>query len=67
MSEQHAPMNIAELGRGLEPSLRRALVRVASVETLLVACDYDGTLAPIVDDPAEALSLIHISEPTRPY
>lgn len=47
-------MNIAELGRGLEPSLRRALVRVASVETLLVACDYDGTLAPIVDDPAEA-------------
>lgn len=41
-------------GNSIAPRLQEALVRVAAVETLLVACDYDGTLAPIVDDPALA-------------
>lgn len=30
------------------------LERLAAIEELLVACDYDGTLAPIVDDPERA-------------
>lgn len=34
--------------------LRRALSTVARVPRLLVASDYDGTLAPIVSDPAKA-------------
>ncbi|MFC8528463.1 trehalose-phosphatase [Nocardia sp. NPDC057227] len=34
--------------------LRRALSTVARVPRLLVASDYDGTIAPIVSDPAEA-------------
>lgn len=34
--------------------LRRALATVARVPRLLVASDYDGTLAPIVSDPAKA-------------
>ncbi len=32
-----------------------ALRRVTGVPRLLVACDYDGTLAPIVDDPSAAI------------
>ncbi|NEW42102.1 trehalose-phosphatase [Nocardia cyriacigeorgica] len=34
--------------------LRRALSTVARVPRLLVASDYDGTIAPIVSDPAKA-------------
>jgi trehalose 6-phosphate phosphatase len=41
----------------LSPELRRALVRVARVPRLLVASDYDGTLAPIVEDPESARAL----------
>ncbi|HEX3649515.1 MAG TPA: trehalose-phosphatase [Pseudonocardiaceae bacterium] len=41
----------------LSPELRRALVRVARVPRLLVASDYDGTLAPIVADPEQARPL----------
>ncbi len=41
----------------LSPELRRALVRVARVPRLLVASDYDGTLAPIVPDPETARAL----------
>ncbi|HEY3753678.1 MAG TPA: trehalose-phosphatase [Pseudonocardiaceae bacterium] len=37
--------------------MRRALVRVARVPRLLVASDYDGTLAPIVADPEQARAL----------
>jgi trehalose 6-phosphate phosphatase len=54
------PLTSAEPG----PSARRhaaggnaldaALERFARVPVLLVATDYDGTLAPIVDDPADA-------------
>ena len=39
----------------LTPDLAAALRRAASAPTLLVACDYDGTLAPFVDDPASAV------------
>ncbi len=39
----------------LPAELRRALVRLARTPRLLVACDYDGTLAPIVEDPDQAL------------
>ena len=35
----------------MDPELRAAVGRIARVPQLLVACDYDGTLAPIVDDP----------------
>jgi trehalose-phosphatase len=38
----------------LDADLRAALIAVADVPTLLVACDVDGTLAPIVDRPADA-------------
>jgi trehalose-phosphatase len=38
----------------LPAPLRRALVQVARTPRLLVACDYDGTLAPIVENPEQA-------------
>jgi trehalose 6-phosphate phosphatase len=41
----------------LSGQLQRALAGVARVPRLLVACDYDGTLAPIVARPADALPL----------
>lgn len=41
----------------LDPALRAAVGRIARVPQLLVACDYDGTLAPIVDDPTRATPL----------
>ena len=37
--------------------LRRALNTVARVPRLLVACDYDGTMAPIVANPDDARPL----------
>jgi trehalose-phosphatase len=39
---------------GLDPDLRAALGSIARVPQLLIGCDYDGTLAPLVDDPAAA-------------
>src|SRR5919199_6860419 len=41
----------------LDPRLRAAVAKIARVPTLLVACDYDGTLAPIVEDPTTATPL----------
>lgn len=38
----------------MSPELDRALERVAARGLLLVACDFDGTLSPIVEDPAAA-------------
>lgn len=35
--------------------LGEALRRAADAATLVVACDYDGTLAPFVDDPTRAV------------
>ncbi len=42
---------------GIDAALRAAIVRVAAVERLLVALDFDGTLAPEVDDPEAARAL----------
>ena len=36
-------------------SLDHALRRAAAADTLVVACDYDGTLAPFVDNPEDAV------------
>lgn len=41
----------------MDPELRAAIGRIARVPQLLVACDYDGTLAPIVEDPSKAVPL----------
>jgi trehalose 6-phosphate phosphatase len=38
----------------LEAGLRSQIRELAQVPVLLVACDYDGTIAPIVDDPSAA-------------
>jgi trehalose 6-phosphate phosphatase len=37
--------------------LAAALADIARTDTLLVALDFDGTLAPLVDDPADARAL----------
>lgn len=42
---------------GFEPAMRAAITQVARIPQLLIACDYDGTLAPIVEDPAAAAPL----------
>jgi len=41
----------------MDDHLSAALSRVARGPRLLIACDYDGTLAPIVTDPARAYPL----------
>jgi trehalose 6-phosphate phosphatase len=41
----------------LPGELTQALVTVARVPRLLVACDYDGTMAPIVSNPGDARPL----------
>lgn len=41
----------------IEPDLRTALRQIARTKTLLVGCDYDGTLSPIVANPNEARPL----------
>ena len=38
----------------LTPELAEALRRAAATPNLVVACDYDGTLAPFTDDPTRA-------------
>jgi trehalose 6-phosphate phosphatase len=42
---------------GLPPDLQRALTEAAQVARLLVTSDFDGTLAPIVNNPADARPL----------
>ena len=39
---------------GLSPELDAALAEFAARKPLLLACDYDGVLSPLVDDPAAA-------------
>ncbi|MGK2866081.1 MAG: trehalose-phosphatase [Mycobacterium sp.] len=41
----------------LEPGLQRALIAAAATPRLLVTSDFDGTLAPIVNNPADARPL----------
>jgi hypothetical protein len=40
----------------MDPGLRAAVGRIARTPNLLIACDYDGTLAPIVVDPGAVWS-----------
>src|SRR5690349_17195450 len=57
-AEQPASQSgLAEPADALDPDLRAAVARVARIPVLLVACDYDGTLAPIVEDPTRAVPL----------
>ena len=42
---------------GLPAALRDALTDLARTERLLVALDFDGTLAPLVDDPEASRAL----------
>ncbi|MFQ5558540.1 MAG: hypothetical protein ACE5GB_13675, partial [Acidimicrobiales bacterium] len=48
-----------------DPELDARLTELAHAPTLLVACDYDGTVAPIVDDPLKALPLRETSVARR--
>ena len=59
MSNPSEPATRDPHGRAepIDPELRHAVARVARVPVLLVACDYDGTLAPIVEDPKKATPL----------
>lgn len=41
----------------LPADVREALKRFAALESVLVATDYDGVVAPIVDDPSAAIPL----------
>ena len=42
------------MGPHLDDDLEQRLVELSRVPQLLVACDYDGTVAPLVDDPRRA-------------
>lgn len=44
-------------GQELREGLEEALARAARAGTLLVALDFDGTLAPFTDDPADSRAL----------
>lgn len=49
--------DLAEASRALPDDLFRRLFEVSRSPSLLIATDYDGTIAPIVDNPAEAYPL----------
>lgn len=48
---------ISTTGSGVPRRLRDALGELATADRLLIALDFDGTLAPTVDDPAKARAL----------
>ena len=48
-----------------DPDLAARVALLAQSPILLVACDYDGTVAPIVDDPMKALPLRETSVALR--
>ncbi|MGO2556463.1 MAG: trehalose-phosphatase, partial [Brevibacterium aurantiacum] len=49
--------DLAEASRELSPELFRRLFEVSRSSSLLIATDYDGTIAPIVDLPGQAFPL----------
>jgi trehalose-phosphatase len=53
MTEADRPHHAAP-GPRLDPALEARIDAMAREPVLLVASDYDGTIAPIVDDPAKA-------------
>ncbi|PVZ96391.1 trehalose-phosphatase [Amnibacterium flavum] len=48
---------VGSTGSGVSRTLRDALGALAGTKQLLVALDFDGTLAPVVDEPAKARAL----------
>jgi trehalose 6-phosphate synthase/phosphatase len=50
-------IGVASVPPGIPPSLETTLHRLATTDRLLVALDFDGTLAPLVDRPDEARAL----------
>ena len=48
---------VGSTNSGVPRRLRDSLASLARTERLLVALDFDGTLAPVVDDPAKARAL----------
>ncbi len=60
VSEASQQRRRADAGTGslrLDPELRIALRRIARTQNLIIGCDYDGTLSPIVENPNEARPL----------
>src|SRR5262249_15690954 len=57
MTNSIDPASLTVPADSLDAELRKAVARVARVPVLLIACDYDGTLAPIVEDPTKAVPL----------
>ena len=57
--------HIADAKNRLAAEVVEALAEVSGTEKLLVATDFDGTLAPIVDDPATARALPEALEALR--
>lgn len=49
--------DLGQASRLLDPALFTALLELARSESLLVATDYDGTIAPIVSNPMRAYPL----------
>lgn len=45
---------VGKIAPGIPDPLQSAIVRLAGAERLLVALDFDGTLAPLVDRPEDA-------------
>jgi trehalose-phosphatase len=56
---------LAMLAADLPEELRAAITVVARVPNLLVAADYDGTLAPLVDEPSHAVPLPAAADAVR--
>ena len=48
-----------------DPELDGRIHALAAAPHLLIACDYDGTIAPLVDDPMTALPLRETSVALR--
>lgn len=51
----------------VEATLQSALARAAQADRLLIALDFDGTLAPLVDDPADSRALPEALEAIREF
>ncbi|WP_295651570.1 trehalose-phosphatase [uncultured Dietzia sp.] len=52
----HTASTSEPTGPDLTPALAEALRRAAAASALVVACDYDGTLAPFADEPMSAFA-----------
>ncbi len=64
-SLEHTPDHLADALSRLPADVAAAVAEVCQTQRLLVATDFDGTLAPIVDDPATARPLPEAIEALR--